>query len=181
MGSYTAFTDEQLVEEVRSKNRELYSHIVDRYQSKLMRYAKYLVFDEFKSSDVVQETLIKAFVNLNGFDTSKKFSSWIYRIAHNEAMNLVKKHRREFPLDPELDAPSNDNLEEEYTKKEIITKTHKCLDKIPVIYSEPLVLYYLEDRSYDEISDILRLPVGTVGTRISRAKALMKQICQKHN
>jgi RNA polymerase sigma-70 factor, ECF subfamily len=95
MQNFKDFSDEQLVEEVRSKDQELYSHIVDRYQAKLMRYIKYLIFDEYKAADVVQETFIKAFINLNGFDTRKKFSSWIYRIAHNEAMNSVKKYHRE--------------------------------------------------------------------------------------
>jgi len=179
MADYQTLSDEQLVEQVRSKDRELYRLIVDRYQAKLMRYANYLVFDESKAADIVQETFIKAFINLNGFDIRKKFSSWIYRIAHNQAMNSVKKHHRETPLNPEIDLPSSENVEEEYFKKEIISKIQKCLNKIPIIYSEPLALYYLEDRSYEEISDILRLPTGTVGTRINRAKVQMKQICQK--
>ncbi|MDD5681358.1 MAG: sigma factor-like helix-turn-helix DNA-binding protein, partial [Candidatus Omnitrophica bacterium] len=57
---------------------------------------------------------------------------------------------------------------------------HKCLNKMSIIYKEPLSLYYLEEKSYEEISDILRIPIGTVGTRINRAKGLMKKICQKH-
>jgi RNA polymerase sigma-70 factor, ECF subfamily len=179
MANYSAFTDEQLVEKVRSKDQELYSHIVDRYQAKLMRYANYLVFDEHKATDVVQETFLKAFINLKGFNTRKKFSSWIYRIAHNEAMNSVKKYHRESPLNPDFDLPSSEDIEEEFTKKEIINKTRDCLTQMPIMYSEPLALYYLEDKTYDEISDILRLPIGTVGTRINRAKGLMKIICQK--
>lgn len=179
MSNFKILTDEQLVEEVRSKDQELYTHIVDRYQIKIMRYVNYLIHDENKASDVVQETFIKAFINLNSVDTRKKFSSWIYRIAHNEAMNSVKKYHRESPLSPDSDLPSSEDVEEEFTKKEIINKTKNCLTQIPIMYSEPLALYYLEDKPYDEISDILRLPIGTVGTRINRAKSLMKIICQK--
>jgi len=178
MGSYGAFTDEQLVREIRSKDQELYTNIVNRYKIKLMRYAKYLVYDEHKAADVVQETFIKAFINLNGFDTRKKFSGWIYRIAHNEAMNLVKKYHRESPFSPDFDPQSSEDVEGEFTKNEIINKTHDCLTQMPIMYSEPLVLYYLEDKPYDEISDILRLPIGTVGARINRAKGLMKIICK---
>lgn len=173
-------SDEQLVEEVRSRNREIYKFIVDRYQAKLMRYIKYLISDELKAADVVQDTFIKAYVNLNGFDTKKKFSSWIYRIAHNEAMNLTKKYYRESPLDSKFDLASLENIEEEFSQKEMIARARGCLSQMPIIYSEPLALFYLEDKSYDEISDILRLPIGTVGTRINRAKAIMKTICQKH-
>jgi len=178
MADFTKVTDEELVAKVRTKDKELYVHIVERYQAKLMRYVKYLINDENKAADVVQGTFIKAFMNLNGFDTKKKFSSWLYRIAHNEAINVVKKYHKEVPLDPDFDTPAKDNIEEEFDKNEIVQKTHSCLDQMPIIYSEPLALYYLDEKSYEEISDILRIPIGTVGTRINRAKLLMKRICQ---
>ena len=179
MSELSKLTDEKLVELVRSKDRELYSEIIRRYQDKLMRYVRYLLNDEDKAADVVQETFIKAFINLNGFDTKKKFSSWLYRISHNEAMNAVKKYHREVPLDPDFDTPAKNNVEEEFDKKEIVQKAHSCLDQMPILYSEPLALYYLDEKSYEEISDILRIPMGTVATRINRAKILMKKICQK--
>ncbi|KKQ26411.1 MAG: RNA polymerase sigma factor [Microgenomates group bacterium GW2011_GWC1_37_12b] len=169
----------KLVELVRNKDRELYSEIIRRYQNKLMRYSRYLINDEDKAADVVQETFIKAFINLNGFDTKKKFSSWLYRISHNEAMNAVKKYHKEAPLDLDFDIPSTDDVEGEFDKKEIVQKAHSCLDLMPIMYSEPLALYYLDEKSYEEISDILRIPIGTVGTRINRARALMKKVCQK--
>ncbi len=68
-----------------------------------------------------------------------------------------------------------------YPSKEIIEKAKNCLSQMPIIYSEPLALYYLEDKSYEEISDILRIPMGTVATRINRSKVIMKNICQKKN
>ena len=70
-------------------------------------------------------------------------------------------------------------LEEELIKKELQAHAHHCLRQMPLIYREVLSLYFLEERSYEEISDILRIPIGTVGTRINRAKVLMKKICQK--
>ncbi len=181
MEKYADMSDEQLAIKVRSLDQDLYRYLVTRYQAKLTRYSNYLVHDEQKASDVVQETFIKAFINLNSFNPNKKFSSWIYRIAHNEAMNLIKKYHREQPMNLEPEISSAEDLVEEFTKNEIINKARSCLHKIPVLYSEPLSLFYLEDRSYEEISDILRLPIGTVGTRINRAKILMKKICQKNN
>lgn len=173
-------TDEELVKIIRSENKELYSEIVKKYQGKLFRYANNIVRDESRTTDIVQQTFIKAFINLNGFDISKSFSSWIYRIAHNEAMNLIKKYKKEISLSPDFDIQSLDNVEDEYTKEEVTIEVKKCLKNIPLLYSEPLSLYYLEDKSYEEVGDILRLPVGTVGTRINRAKALMKKICKKN-
>lgn len=172
-------TDEELVKIIRTKDQELYSEVVKKYQDKLYRYVFNIVYDDPRATDIVQQTFIKAFVNLNGFDIKKSFSSWIYRIAHNEAMNLIKKYKKEVSILPDFDIPSANNVEEEYVKEETVIEVKRCLKDVPILYSEPLSLFYLEDKSYEEISDILRLPTSTVGTRISRAKLLMKEICKK--
>lgn len=172
-------SDEEVVELIRNKDKELYVHIIKRYQDKLMRYATYLIGDEHMASDVVQESFIKTYINLNGFDTKKKFSSYIYRIVHNGAINLISKQKRQVSLYEDYDFDSGIDIEDEFVKRELRSRTHNCLNKIPVIYRDPLSLYYLEEKSYEEIGDILRIPVSTVGTRINRAKALMKKKCQE--
>jgi len=171
-------TDEQVVDYVRTKDQESYLEIVLRYQDKLMRYANSLTRDEQKSADIVQNSFIKAFVNLNSFNTKMKFSSWIYRIVHNEAMNEFVKHKNEIPMLEDMDFASSEDVAADFDKKETQERVRKCLSEIPLLYSEPLSLFFLEEKSYEEISDILRLPIGTVGTRINRAKILMKKICQ---
>jgi RNA polymerase sigma-70 factor, ECF subfamily len=170
--------DEQIVELVRTKDKELYLEVVMRYQEKLLRYAFNLIQDKLKAEDAVQESFIKAFINLNSFNLKMKFSSWIYRIVHNQVINIFNKNKRELPLLDNVDYDSGKNLEFDLTKKEIQIRVNKCISKMSLIYSEPLSLYFIEEKSYEEISDILRLPVGTVGTRINRAKAMMKKICQ---
>jgi RNA polymerase sigma-70 factor (ECF subfamily) len=172
-------TDEEIVEKVRTSNQDLYAVIIDRYQKKLVRYVSNLIKNEDKAIDVVQESFIKAFVNLNSFNIEKKFSSWIYRIAHNQAINLAKKYQKEIPLLEDWDFKSNDDIEKDFEEKETIEKITNCLKNIPLLYSEPLSLYYIDEKSYEEISDILRIPMGTVATRINRAKKIMKNICQK--
>jgi RNA polymerase sigma-70 factor, ECF subfamily len=179
MKDLSKLIDEKVVEIVRNNDNEIYAEIVKRYQEKLLRYASYLVKDEEKAADVVQSTLIKAYVNLNSFNTSKKFSSWIYRITHNEAMNIVKKYKKEVVMQDGFDGESEIDIEKEYDKKELKQMVRKCLDGIPLKYKESLSLYYLEEKSYKEISDILRIPIGTIGTRINRGKLLMRKICQK--
>lgn len=172
-------SDEEVVEITRTKNKEAYAEIIKRYQEKLMRYAKYLMNDNDKAADVVQDAFIKTYINLNSFDTKRKFSSWIYRIVHNEAMNLINKHKKERPLFDNIDFDSGVNIEKEYTQNEIRKMVRNCLEEMSLLYREPLSLYFLEEKSYSEISDILRIPIGTVGTRINRAKLIMRQICQR--
>jgi RNA polymerase sigma-70 factor (ECF subfamily) len=173
-------TDEEIIEKVRTSNQDLYSVIIDRYQKKLVRYVNNLIKNEDKAIDVVQESFIKAFVNLNSFNIEKKFSSWIYRIAHNQAINLAKKYQKETPLLEDWDFESDDDVEKDFEEKETMDKVEYCLRNIPLLYSEPLSLFYLDEKSYEEISDILRIPMGTVATRINRAKKIMKNICQKN-
>lgn len=173
-------TDEQIIEKIRNSNPDLYAVIIERYQKKLIRYVNNLIKNENKAVDVVQESFIKAYINLNNFNIEKKFSSWIYRIAHNQAINLAKKYQKETPLLEDWDFKSEDDIEKDFEEKETKEKVEKCLNNIPLLYSEPLSLYYLDEKSYEEISDILRIPMGTVATRINRAKKIIKKICQKN-
>ena len=173
-------SDEEIVEKVINLNQDFYAIIIDRYQKKLVRYANNLIKDGDKAIDIVQESFIKAFINLNSFDTKKKFSSWIYRIVHNQVMNVAKKYQKETPLLEDWDFESSDNIEKDFEQRETAENVEKCLSKIPLLYSEPIALYYIDEKSYEEISDILKIPIGTVATRINRAKKIMKNICQKN-
>lgn len=179
MAELNQLSDEQLVKQVYEKDKQLYAEIIKRYQIKLLRYANYLVYDEDKAADVVQQTFIKAYINLKGFNLKKKFSSWIYRIAHNEAISILRKYKKELPLDDKIELIAAVNIENALITEEFNDQLNQCLSKIPLIYKEPLSLLVLEEKSYEEISEILRLPIGTVGTRINRAKNLLKKLCHK--
>ena len=173
------YSDEELVELVRTSNKELYGELVQRYQKKLLRYARYLVNDEQKALDVVQEAFIKAYSNLNGFDSKRSFSSWIYRIVHNQAMNQFQKLQEKFSLPLQDYFASGQNVEEEAIKKDQLAELESCLQQTPNKYKEPLLLFYIENKSYEEISDIMRIPISTVGTRIARGKQVVQAVCQK--
>jgi RNA polymerase sigma-70 factor, ECF subfamily len=178
MKDLSGLTDEEVVVFVRTKDKNEYAEIIKRYQVKLMRYAVNIIGDDHMAADVVQEGLMKAYVSLNSFSTKKKFSSWIYRIVHNEAINMLRKNSKQQPI-ADMDFDSGINLEDEVIKKELIEHANFCLKQVPIKYREPLSLYFLEEKSYEEIGDILKIPIGTVGTRINRGKMFMKKICQK--
>ena len=173
-------SDEKLVGVVRDEDQEFYAELVKRYEERLKRYVNYLIGDR-EADEVVQETFIKAFVKLKSFDEKRgKFSSWVYRIAHNEAMNKAKK-KKHVSLDfndwlKEV-LPGKINVEEEYEKEEEKDGVRKCLGDLDFRYRSVLSLYYLEDKSYDEISEILKIPMGTVGIRLKRGKEKMREIC----
>jgi RNA polymerase sigma-70 factor (ECF subfamily) len=178
-------TDEEIAKKVQSGEIEPFELLVQRYQEKLIRYGRKFLSDQRDIEEIVQEVFIKAYINIKSFDLSKKFSSWIYRIAHNEFVNKIKKKKRNplFFFDLDLLMPhfvSQETPDKEVDRKETQELINKCLDKIKIKYREPLVLYYIEELSYKEISDILHIPVSTVGVRIKRAKQAMKSLCQKY-
>ncbi len=179
MKDYKVLSDEDLVDLVRRGKKDLYAEIIRRYKERLLRYARYLLLDKNQAADVVQESFIKVYINLRGFNTKQKFSSWIYRIVHNEAVNLLKKEKKWVKIDDKCDFKIQENMQDDFIKKELEENLQECLENMPIIYKEPLVLYYLEEKSYVQISDILRLPEKTVATRLRRAKSLLKNICQR--
>jgi len=171
------FSDEEIVKKIRQEDQELFAVLIDRYQDKLLRYAVRIIRDQSLAEEVVQNAFIKVFKNLAGFNVKRRFSSWIYRIVHNEAVNIIKKRSKVLPLDEEVknNIPADTLFPAQKMDSKIAKeKVEQCLDQLPYKYKEPIILYYLEEKSYEEISDILRIPQGTVGTRLHRG---IKKIC----
>jgi RNA polymerase sigma-70 factor, ECF subfamily len=156
-----------------------FGSLVERYEAKLRRYITRLgVLNEDDRRDVMQEIFIKAYRNLNSFDTSLSFSSWIYRIAHNEAISWYRKQsvRPEGHLISEgedilgLIAGSGDSAEVVYDQTLNAKALEEGLLQIADKYRQVLILRYFEHKEYDEISDILKIPMGSVGTLLHRGK-----------
>jgi len=171
-------TDNDLVDFIKL-NPEKYAQITKRYQGKLFAYLYRLIGDKDEAEDLLQNVFIKAYRNLGSYDTSRKFSSWIYRIAHNEAVNHIKRKslKRFISLenitstkDKLESASAEDNAQESWIRKETSKEVDDAIKKLPLKYRQVLVLRYYSSKSYEEISEILGRPVNTVGTLIKRAK-----------
>lgn len=178
-------TDEEIAAKVQAGDAEGFGELMDRYQDKLMRYARTFLKDQDDARDAVQDAFIKAYQNIMSFDATRRFSPWIYRIAHNEFLNLIKKKhssRTVFTIDfdtlfPHLSAPDTaDSAALERDTREIVERE---LQKLDAKYREPLVLYYMEGMDYKEISNVLQIPVSTVGVRLARAKAILQRLAGK--
>ena len=179
MVDFSELSDEQIVLLVRNKDPELYGQLIRRYQTKLTHYLRKFIADHDELEDVLQEVFIKAYRNLFDFKVERKFSSWIYRIAHNEAVNHLKKYKKEvINLDAEELEIVDKNMELTEIVDRVILKD-KLTDLLLTLeqkYRDPLVLYFFEQKTYEEISDILQIPINTVGTLISRGKQLLKKL-----
>ncbi len=178
----TPETDVAIVARVTGGDSDSYAQLMERYEAKLLRYVAYLIHNEVAAQDVVQETFIKAYQNLKGFNPKYKFSSWLYRIAHNEAMNTVKKNDLRLLVGKDIaDLPDvgydphfDEQLDAELAKAEV----HRCLAKLVPKYREVVQLTYFENMPYDEVSDVLHVPTSTVGVWLMRAKKQLRHICR---
>jgi RNA polymerase sigma-70 factor (ECF subfamily) len=171
-------SDEEVVR-MTLADKNHFGLLVDRYQAKLARYiARLGVRDAEDQNDVLQDIFLKTYRNLNGFDTSLRFSSWVYRIAHNEAISWYRKKN----VRPEghLIGDSEEMLSFLSTKEDSADVTfdqtinadviNEALAHIDDKYREVIILRFFEHKEYEEISDILKIPTGSVGTLLHRGK-----------
>ncbi len=172
-------SDEEIAKSVAKGDKDLFGELIDRYESKLTRYI--LRFTQYKDdvSDITQVVFIKAYVNLKSFDTNRSFNSWIYRIAHNESVTYLKKRGGEkvsfIDFDTFLPHPfAKEQADTEALSREDKEQLEHSLSKISLKYREVLVLYYYDELSYQEIADVLHIPIATVGVRIKRGKEALQ-------
>jgi len=181
-------SDEELVK-MSLQDVEYFACLFERYEKKLVRYIlRISSFSKEEANDVLQEAFLKIWKNLNKFDSSLKFSSWAYRITHNTIMSEWKKSKshgkdRQIEIDDELfqNLPSKIDLTEEFQRGNNKKEIRKILNSLSKKYSEVLVLKFLEEKSYDEISDILKKPSGTIATLIHRAKKEFRKEAGRKN
>ena len=159
-------------------DQDNFLYLVNRYQGRLLSYIRRLTnIKPEDAEDILQEVFIKVYLNLNDFKEDLKFSSWIYRIAHNQVISNYRKLKARpegylLPLEDwatanlaaELDIAAD--LDKRLLRENIM----KVLAALDVKYREILILKFLEEKSYQEISDILRKPAGTIASLIFKAK-----------
>jgi len=179
-------TDEEIAKSVQSGNTDVFGILVELYEEKIKRYARKFLSGQEDIKDVVQNIFIKAYENIQSFDTNRKFSSWLYRIAHNELVNALKKKKRSpllfFDFDTFFPYPvEKSDPVQKVEFQEMRQILDKCLGKLDSKYREPLILYYFEELGYKEIADVLRIPISTVGIRLKRGREILKSIYQKLN
>ncbi len=177
--------DTSLVQETLEGNQLSFQLLIERYQERIFGLVRHYTTQAVEVEDIVQDTFIKAFRKLSTFQHQSSFSTWLYRIAVNTALDFLKRSGRnpvqavEDPenLSPTLESgpaqsilPPDSRLERE----EIGRITHEVLDELPEIFRTVLVLREFEDLSYQEMADLLGISIGTVESRLFRARARFK-------
>ncbi len=185
---FSQLSDEDLALVAR-ENVDAFGILVDRYEKPLMRYILRLSkFSKAEAEEILQEVFLKAWKNLQGFDSSLRFGSWIYRIAHNATISEFRKYksrggeeRMEWNDELYESLPDSIDLPREINEKVNAKGVRKVIELLPEKYRSVLVLRFLEEKSYDEISDILHIPLGTAATLVSRAKKQFLEKAKEHS
>ena len=175
--------DQQVSDEVivqaALQDKEQFGVLMERYEAPLRRYiARLGIRNPDDQLDVLQDIFLKVYRNLNGFDPKLKFSSWIYRISHNEAISAYRKKnvRPEGHLVADSEeilsfvSGSLETADVQFDKTINAEQVNAALLKLDKKYYDVLLLRFFEHKEYDEISDILQIPTGSVGTLIHRGK-----------
>ncbi|EKD23568.1 MAG: hypothetical protein ACD_81C00218G0012 [uncultured bacterium] len=180
--SYEEKSDTELVA-LTLQDRNVYAYLIRRYEIPLVRYVRRISgYSDDDIADILQDAFIGAYRNLNDFDTSLKFSSWIYRIVHNETISHHRKRQTrpqtvfvEEGSDLFESLASEVDVPRDVDQALVAQRIRAILDTMDAKYRDVLVLKFLEDKDYREISDILQKPMGTVATLINRAKKQFKE------
>ncbi|MHB1316826.1 MAG: RNA polymerase sigma factor [Minisyncoccota bacterium] len=186
MNNTQHLTDEEILKRSLTE-RDFFGYIIERYEHKLRIYI------ERKSNasdsdidDLLQNVFIKVYKNIKDFDPSLRFSSWIYRICYHEMIDWYRKEKRtphtSFDADEKI---FNSLMSDDSTDHIVMTEERKkavieALTSLNQKYKDIVELRFYEEKSYEEISDILQIPPGTVATQLNRVKKILKEKLQHH-
>jgi RNA polymerase sigma-70 factor, ECF subfamily len=174
--------DLQLVERVRAGDKQAFGLLVEKYRRKLMRLLSRMVRDSEEIEDIAQETFIKAYRALPQFRGDAAFYTWLYRIAVNTAKNYLAARGRgmrtvsdhamndEDEPDERLMAQDISTPETELLSKQVAIAVNQAVDALPEELRQAITLREIEGMSYEEIAEYMACPIGTVRSRIFRAR-----------
>lgn len=174
------------IKQVKKGDQNAFAEIVELFKDKVFQLCYRMVGNAHDAEDIAQEAFIRAYVNINSYDTNRKFSTWLYRIATNLSIDRLRKRKPDYFLDAEIEGtegltmysqiPSDELQPDEMVESlEFQEWIQQEINELPVMYRSVIVLKYIEELSLKEIGDILDLPIGTVKTRIHRGREALRK------
>jgi RNA polymerase sigma-70 factor (ECF subfamily) len=179
-------TDEELVRTVLDGDRERFAELVERYQARLVNYLVRLVRNADDAHDLAQEVFVRVYQALDRFDPTYRFSTWLFRVAQNAAIDQIRRRRFQFvPIGPqesegesgrrEFELPDGSpSAHDDLEARERAAEVRVAIDQLPWEYRELILLRHYGELAYDEIAETKGMPLGTVKNKLFRARQLLK-------
>lgn len=180
-------SDNEIIERIRSGEKRLYAHLIDRYKDRAFTLAIRILRDRQEAEEATQDAFIRAYNALNTFEGRARFGTWFYRILYNLCLTRLGKKKDGF-----LHLDYNDNKEydtfqysftsdefNEYELKDMVEFLKRTIETLPVKYQTIISLFYFQEMSHEEICHTTQLPLGTVKTHLYRARAMLQRSLQK--
>ncbi len=178
-------TDAEIIESIKKGNTADYSILVDRYKAKSFTMLKRMLKNEFDAEEVLMDCFLKAYNNLASFKFESKFSTWFYRIVYNTALTKLSTAKRKIELDMEsvddlhyLESKFNADV---LVKDDVAVLVRKIINELPPKNAAVVTMFYLEEMSTEEISEVLQISVPNVKVILHRSRNLLKEIIEKRN
>lgn len=178
----------ELIKLYKNGSNEAFEAIIEKYKNPLYKFCCRLTLKSYEADDLFQDTWVKAVKKINTYDESKKFETWLFTIAVNTYKDLYRRAKIKLKFsflskdgdDEKIKFVQSDEppLEEQVEKKDIKEKLKRNIQKLDDIYKIPLILFYFKEFSYDDISQILKIPVGTVKSRLNYAKKKLREVME---
>ena len=177
--------DQQLVTASKRGDQDAFAQLVQRYQRRIFNLVYRMLQQYEEASEITQETFLAAWQGLPSFRGDARFATWLYRIAYNCALKQLETRKRDWALQAALQAEQALEGEDTYKRADAQIDEHERqafvqehLSRLPAKYRAVLILRHLQDMTYEEMAEILTMPVGTIKTHLFRARNLLKQRLQ---
>ena len=181
-------SDLDVVKAVLDGEKESYSILVDRYKVKGMSLAFRILNNREDAEDALQQAFIRAYKSLSTFEKKSSFATWFYRILYNVCITNVTRNKSKFFENIEdvqeievVEESDYSNTEEILSSNEFAEILNTEMEKLEPIYSTILTLFYVQELSYNEITEITGLPLGTIKNRLFRARTQLKKALLKYS
>lgn len=178
-------SDEALVERCRMEDHQAFAELVDRYKDRIHWMVRRMI-GSLEAEDLTQEVFLRAYQAFPRFRSGSKFSTWIYKIARNLCLSELRKRGRRgehVSLEEEgeerihgLLPGTRGSLEEQLERQDLSRNIRELVERLPVHYREVLTLFYTNQARYEEIAEIMEIPIGTVKTYIHRARLRLRDL-----
>lgn len=178
-------SDFEIIESVKKGNSADFSILIDRYKNKAFSLLKRMLKNEFDAEEVLQDCFLKAFNSLSSFKQEAKFSTWFYKIVYNTALTKLSSKKRKIEnemssVDDHFDLEYNSDIKK-FENIDISVLFNKLINQLPENYSAVISMFYLDEMSCEEISEVMKTSVSNVKVILYRSRNTLKEMILKNN